>query len=597
MDGGFEAGGSGWIAYPGTQLSVDGSGPAYTGTAVRLTATSAGTIRIETQYWLTTAFPGTEYTLRGWFLDVDPAVESVSMRLRFLDTDGNLADEWSASLNGDTAGYRQLIIGPANSPENAAYAQVVVVATAIEAGATFHVDSVSLAQGAPTTPSPAQTATPLATVLPTASPTQTATPTKTATPSPTPTRTATPPRGPIVFDQLTNGDFSLDLLGWNNQGGDLYVGGGYVNDSSGAVLMSHSTATKWLYQVVRVEPGAWYEASGWLAGGGDAAAVWLRIAWYESEDGSGSQLAVVDSAEVAGGPHHVVLGATQAPPNARSAAIRVVLRPASGAFASVAADDMAFRQTAPPPKPTPTATPTATASPPPTVLPAPPAARTSAPAPSRPAASAPPPSAPEAARSFAATPPAMGAAFLAGAAPASPSASTPRGADAPLIRITEALPDAAEPGLDSGFEWVELTNWGAEGASLAGLVLRDNAGEVPLPEVVLPAGGALLIAGPQADLGGAILDAPRRRGGEWPRERGRPTHPRERSRGAAGRILLGLRLDLPRPRRPDTAARRGPLESSAASRTTGPTLASPSSMPRRPGYLPRSRPSPSRTAS
>jgi len=506
VDGGFEAGGSGWIAYPGTQLDVDASGPVHSGSAAHVIATSGGTLRLETQYWLTTAYPTTAHTLRGWFRDEDSAIESVSMRLRFLDADGNLADEWATSLNGDTAGYRQLVIGPANSPSNAAYVQVVVTATVLEAGATFSVDSVTLEQGAPPPPPTAVvSATASATPSSTPTTTPTATPTKTATPSPTPTRTATPPRGPIVFDELTNGDFSLDLLGWNNQGGDLYVGGGYINDSPGAVLMSHSSATKWLYQVVRVDPGAWYEASGWIAGGGDAAAVWLRIAWYESDDGSGSQLAVVDSAEVAGGPQRVVLGPTQAPPNARSAAIRLVLRPASGAFASVAADDVAFGQTTPPPKPTPTPTPTATAVPLPTVLPSPAAVRTT-PAASRPEASSSSATTTGPSTSASAAPavPSMIAASLAGAAPAGSPGPAVDGQGSALVRITEVLPDSPEPGLDADYEWVEITNWGSEGASLAGLVLRDNAGAISLPDVVLPPRGVLLVAGALADVGAAI---------------------------------------------------------------------------------------------
>ena len=98
----------------------------------------------------------------------------------------------------------------------------------------------------------------------------------------------------------------------------------------------------------------------------------------------------------------------------------------------------------------------------------------------------------------------MGAAFLAGAAPANAPGTAADVAGVPLIRITEALPDPAEPGLDGDFEWVEVTNWGSEGASLGGLVLRDNAGEVALPEVLLPPGGALLVAGPRADIGAAI---------------------------------------------------------------------------------------------
>ena len=98
----------------------------------------------------------------------------------------------------------------------------------------------------------------------------------------------------------------------------------------------------------------------------------------------------------------------------------------------------------------------------------------------------------------------MGAAFLAGAASVSTPGSSTVGAGSHLIRITEASPDSAEPGLDGDFEWVELTNWGVDAAPLAGLVLRDNAGSVALPDLVLPPRGVLLVAGPRADVGNSL---------------------------------------------------------------------------------------------
>src|SRR5690606_25920407 len=155
-----------------------------------------------------------------------------------------------------------------------------------------------------------------------------------------------------------------------------------------------------------------------------------------------------------GGPHHVALGPTQAPPNARSAAIRVVLRPASGAFASVAADDLAFGETAPPPTPTPTPMPTVTASPLPTALPTPVPARVATPR--RAVASVSSSVATGSSIGSPQSPPSMGATFFAGAAPLGAPGSSTVGAGSHLIRITEALPDSVEPGLDGDFEWVEL---------------------------------------------------------------------------------------------------------------------------------------------
>ena len=55
VDGGFEAGGAGWVAEAGT-LIVDGAPPVHEGAAAgHLVATGPGPIRATTQYWLVPA--------------------------------------------------------------------------------------------------------------------------------------------------------------------------------------------------------------------------------------------------------------------------------------------------------------------------------------------------------------------------------------------------------------------------------------------------------------------------------------------------------------------------------------------------------------
>ena len=232
------------------------------------------------------------------------------------------------------------------------------------------------------------------------------------------------------------------------------------------MLFSQSSSTSWLHQAVVVEPGGWYEAGGRLRPQAGVALARIRIAWYASADASGSQLATVDSEELLGprvGLVTVETGAVQAPEEARSGRLRIMLRPEGSGPATLVADDVYF-VSVPPPEPTatptPTSTPSATATPTPT-----PSAALSTP--------------------VAATTPTV--AVAAGAAP-SPS-SSPAAADAPgpaatvvveaarttraastiLIRITELLPDPIEADADAEFEWVELANVGARAAPLAGL--------------------------------------------------------------------------------------------------------------------------------
>jgi hypothetical protein len=103
-------------------------------------------------------------------------------------------------------------------------------------------------------------------------------------------------------------------------------------------LRSSTGSTKWAYQAVLVEPGANYEAAA-LAMNVDAREAFLRVSWYASEDGSGEALDSSDSGSVvlAGSPvfERVATGVVRAPSEARSAKVRLMLRPGSGGSSTV----------------------------------------------------------------------------------------------------------------------------------------------------------------------------------------------------------------------------------------------------------------------
>ena len=91
---------------------------------------------------------------------------------------------------------------------------------------------------------------------------------------------------------------------------------------------------------MRVTPGAWYAGSARVSLGSGVDAAWMRIAWYASADGSGSQLSTSDSEPLAGAgaAGDVVAGPAQAPLEAHSAAVRIMLRPLVAGVAQLTVD-------------------------------------------------------------------------------------------------------------------------------------------------------------------------------------------------------------------------------------------------------------------
>ena len=140
--------------------------------------------------------------------------------------------------------------------------------------------------------------------------------------------------------------------GWRKVGGQM--GTSATNKAEGqrsATLISHTGSTKWLYQSVSVQGGRHYRLTAKaLKGDAGVKEVLLRLSWYASADGSGSQLDTADSEPLADdSPQFAGLdtGAVQAPAQARSARARLMMRPASAA-ATAYFDDVRFEEVAAP---------------------------------------------------------------------------------------------------------------------------------------------------------------------------------------------------------------------------------------------------------
>ncbi len=178
-------------------------------------------------------------------------------------------------------------------------------------------------------------------------------------PAPSPALTPATAEEPVVFPDLVNGGFEEARpdgtpYGWRKVGGTLARQPGTALDGGhAAVLVSDSPSTKWAYQTVRVRAGTSYELRAHvLKDDPGVEEVWLSISWYTSEDGSGQALSSHDSPQRLGedGPAFRALstGPATAPPGARSARLRLMLRPRSAATARAYFDAVSFQEVAAP---------------------------------------------------------------------------------------------------------------------------------------------------------------------------------------------------------------------------------------------------------
>jgi hypothetical protein len=394
INGGFEAGSAGWsFDSESTQLEIVSQ--SHSGSsAARITSTNFdGEI-----YQIVPIAPNSVYQLSAWVINDDPEIDRVFARIRWLDSlepgPGPYHDSAWVQLSAESYQYTYTTL--LVSPPDAVAARVSIQGVSNAKPFSFTVDDVSL-QGSPppsltptTQPTPTQSPTPTQppTSAPTATPTLTSSPTPTPTPTPTPKPTPTPiapptPTEPLVFSVLTNGGFEQPgtngaPFGWRKIGGDIYQSSSHVRTGVHSLqLRSATSSTKWAFQTVTITGGAYYAATAYARNADlDIDAVFLRVSWYETSDGSGEAISSVDSAQLLDTPQSIFrtlsTGPVPAPEDAHSARIRLMLRPKGAGEAIAYFDDVSFGQTSSPttaPTPTTTVPPDPGSTPPPVTAP------------------------------------------------------------------------------------------------------------------------------------------------------------------------------------------------------------------------------------
>ncbi len=491
----FGADTAGWFAHSGSvnHEVVAGDG------AARI-ASAGGSLLFCSQQWLSpSAEPGASYAASAEVHDSDPANVGTRLALQFMDA-GNalLPGAPEALLEAKAEAFQHLTIPASIAPAGAAYVRICLFVDSAPLDASVAIDDVRILEVAPA-PTPTPTPPPPPEVVePSATPTATAT--STPTPTPTPTPTAKPTRTPAPTPtppaaSLRNGNFTSGAEGWDLSRADVTFEALSPDLGVSMVIRASGTSTVWAQQLVLVTPGTWYDASALLAAAGGVREGWIRVAWYASPSGAGSQMSTDDSESVTSLPATAIgeawasvsTGPVQAPEGAASARIRVLLAPEQ-VVARLAVDEVAFVVTSAP-RPTPTPTPSPTPVPSPTIEASP------SPTPT----STPPPAAISGAGGSGG-----GTTTVAGTPPPTPRATS----DAQRwLRLTEVMPDPPESGRDADFEWIEITNLGTAPADLAGMSVRDNAAVTPLPDVRVWPGEKFVIAASRAHVAaGARLD-------------------------------------------------------------------------------------------
>ena len=445
-NGGFEDGPAGWSTDSATTLAVTADSAFSGGAGGRLSG--SGRLRLTTS--LDRALGAGPYQLT---LQLRAAADATAT-LRIA------AGEWGQveASQAVPAGSWTAVEADFNLPTS----EQASITILIDGASQADIDDVTL-DGAPPV---------VLTPTPQAALTLTATPVSgTASPVPSQTTIATPT---IVTDAIAahvrNAGFEeLDGEGlpfaWQKYGGTLASTGHAHAGGRAAHLTSATDSTKWAYQDVTVEPGRWYALSAWLASDGAARAAYLRVSWYPSGDASGSALTTDDSPEgIAGAAPYRLLttGPVQAPADAHSARLRMMLAPSSAAAASITVDDVGWAQVPPP-----VATPT------PEVAVA---------AGQEQAASDPDPAAAVRARRGSRSSHSDLPSLIAGV----PSNAT--------IVINEVLYDADGAAADSDLEWVELYNASDAPVDIGGWAFVDARSGDVLPPLVVPAHGLAIVA-------------------------------------------------------------------------------------------------------
>jgi len=313
---------------------------------------------------------GEYYAADAWAWKNDAATEAAFLRISWYESDDGSGEALGTvdsddALETDEPAFRHLAIRPVQAPPQARTARVRLMLRPVgESLAAVYFDDVNF--GPAPAPTPTATLAPTPTVVVTSaapSPTDSTEPsvttpgaTATATSAPTVTPTASPSPTPVpepfVFESLTNSGFEIaredgTAYGWHKNGGEASVTDAVVANGALALqFRSASASTKWVYQNVMIEPGAFYQASVWaLDAEPSVSEVLLRVSWYASEDAGGQALGSADSSSIAidaGAFRFLTTEPLAAPIEARTARIRLLVRPANGSAGSVYFDDVSF---------------------------------------------------------------------------------------------------------------------------------------------------------------------------------------------------------------------------------------------------------------
>jgi hypothetical protein len=470
-NGGFEDGYEPWSVSPNTTLDIvgpDGFPPAEGAFSARVTlGATIATLRQTTREGLGAGTYHVSASVRvssqttSVYIDVEsigPTVPGTSFAVPVTTT------RWTSfEQDVTTVGIETLAIK--------------VRATG-SSGDMRYVDDVHIEGAPPVTMTP--TASPTSTLVPTASAPASPTRTPIATHTPDMMATADDPaasvaEGDSIGATIRNAGFeSVDddglPSGWHKYGGVLASDGRAHTGSGAARLSSETDSTKWLYQPVVVNGGQWYELGAWVLD--DDAAVdtaLLRISWYASTDASGAALATADSTESLTEPspeyRFLTTDAVEAPADARSARLRVLMTPRSASPASIVVDDASFG---------------AAERPDPSV------AGITDPGDDAETADA-------AGASDGGVHRTVGGTSSAPAAAASRAQSSVRGAGARSLVINEVMYDPmTDPDADG--EWVELYNPTSGAVALDGWQLADATTSVALPPATVASHGYVVIA-------------------------------------------------------------------------------------------------------
>jgi hypothetical protein len=299
------------------------------------------------------ATPGELFMRVSWYATGDGSGEAIA------------TDDSTQTISQNANDFAPLRTDPLEAPAGARTAAVRLMFRPADSGeATALFDDASFAEVEPPTDRPA-TQTPTPSPAPSAStpsPTSAGTPSPTQTPSPppvvSPAATPTPASEPAVFSSLVNGGFETARedgtpYGWRKVGGEIAVTDEErIEGDLALAISSETSSTKWAYEGIGVTPGAYYAGEAWAMNTVGADTLLIRVSWYASDDASGSAIDSADSLSTvsgdSGGFRQLSTGPVQAPANARSVRVRLLLEPGSAAPTRAFFDGVSFGETAGP---------------------------------------------------------------------------------------------------------------------------------------------------------------------------------------------------------------------------------------------------------